>query len=61
MRAIVWFITGLCMLAWIAGLFGYGAGPILGEAQHGILLIPLLSIFIHVVAELLKNEDTSET
>jgi hypothetical protein len=49
------------MLAWIAGLFGYGAGPILGEAQHGILLIPLLSIFIHVVAELLKNEDTSET
>lgn len=59
MKALLWIITALCLLVWIAGLFG--AGPMLAEAQHGLLLFPLFTIFVHVVSELLKKEDTSET
>lgn len=55
MKNILWLIAVVCILVWIMGLMGVGAGALLGTSLHLLLVVPLLVIFYSAVTSLKRN------
>lgn len=50
MRNILWLIAVICIVLWILGLLGVGAGMSAGSLIHILLVIAIISVLLNIIA-----------
>lgn len=50
MRNILWLIAVICIIVWILGMLGIGAGMALGNLIHILLVIALIVVLYNIIS-----------
>ncbi|WP_367913099.1 lmo0937 family membrane protein [Leadbetterella sp. DM7] len=50
MRNLLWLIAVICILVWILGMLGLGAGMALGNLIHILLVIALIVVLYNIIS-----------
>lgn len=50
MRSILWLIAVICIVVWLLGMLGIGAGMALGKLIHILLVIAIIVVLYNIIS-----------
>jgi len=50
MRSILWLVAVICIIVWLLGMLGIGAGMALGNLIHILLVIAVIAVLYNIIS-----------
>ncbi|MBX2951152.1 MAG: lmo0937 family membrane protein [Leadbetterella sp.] len=50
MRSILWLVAVICIIVWLLGMLGIGAGMALGNLIHILLVIAVIVVLYNIIS-----------